>query len=433
MKRLIFVLAAMVVLATVARLGIEVVRHFNQDKADACWENTLGVELDSLIASFPSRGANESAVLAEQAGAAFGLNLVPKAEKARFIEIGPSGDRITELDPIIRTWEMELVELSTEATIAPPEEVLEVIRERRSELDRLIGELRDGDLPIWELDFAEGKGDIANLIGQMQLNRWLAAAAASDVLMGEHQHAQEVLDAAWRLHEDNHVRPDILSRLVGMASNKAVLVLLRFVREPWLVWDERLKAADQYQAFPSSLYLDQVSLQKSILIGDAFGNPTGFRRRAWLAFSKPIMGLALTSASRATCEGFQRLPTENVRAFDPDGYHSRILNEFSEWNRVSRPAVGNHWAVWIRALRVALASDLTVDVMQLNRMQPESFVQVLESLPKTVTSSRWNGAQWRWSQSETGVRITLVGDVPDPEVPDRVSIISVDHEVRPDR
>ena len=429
MKKLAIALGVAILLVLTLRGAVEILRVINQRRADACWVGVLGADLNEILASYPSRAANAAAVDAERAAEDFGYNLTPRSGTSRSIEISPANARLEELKEVIKNWEADLVGTPAGEWPPIPGEILEVLHDRRRELDVLISALRRGAKPMWESDLAGGSGIMPNLLAQLRLNGWLVADAARQLEMGDSRAAQEALDAAWRLHEDNHVRHELISRLIGSFAIKSQMTVLRRVPDPWPLWSERLQKVNPARDFPTCMYLDTVSAHNLVASGEVLGRPRGIRQKVFFGVLIPAYRFSLTSSSRAICEGVSHLPFAGFADFDAGRFDEAIVNSIPEWNSPARIALPNFGDAWLRVLRVSLGVDLTRDVVRVRSLSHDEAEQLLESLPKTL-ASRLDGATWKWTRNRNEIRIELRGDVPEPDLPEGQAKIRLSYDIR---
>jgi len=212
--------------------------------------------IDELERRFPPARTNEAALRLEEKAALVGIALAPEKTSNRHRPAAAEKSVYDAARAAVSGFVTREATGENEEAGLLPEEVARFLSLRGEALAAVRDELlSSAQPPRWEMDLTKGAqyAPLPNLLGILNLQKLLLAAALSESLQGRAEEAERHLEASWRLNEALVARPELISQLIAIAGGKLQIGILRklaFDREPWL---ERLPRQDFRAAFFWSL------------------------------------------------------------------------------------------------------------------------------------------------------------------------------------
>jgi hypothetical protein len=403
--------AVTVVATVVGSLGLRLLTPFQERRLERRWEQTVASP-ETILARYPPRGANRTAVGLEQAAAELGLDLVPASALHRRAATADGLGTVSQLRP----WCQALVTGSAHGLVRPPQGVRDVLTSRQQTWGDITTFLLSNEPPRWEENLSDGlQAPLPNLVGLVALQRWLAAAAAEALADGDQAVAETALEAGWKLNQEILQRPEIASRLAAFEVLQLQLALLRQLPSPRALWVRRLETLDPAAKFGEALLVDGYLVRATVTRGSLFEPESAWGLLRSMLYT-PFTRWMLVDGLEVLRKGVVGLTGADLQEFDPDAYYARLHGQIPRWNFVAREALSNHWSGWPRAVRLGLGVELTAAVIRVRAsyQEPEDLQELERRLPFREVSRVPEGS-WEWTREDTGIRIRLVGAVPVPD------------------
>lgn len=175
-----------------------------------------------LPAKRPCDKTNATALELERAASAVGIGIVPRGLKSRVVR-----RHVTDVDvpkSLPRYLSEELAKPSL-AIVEPPQEIVEFLKNSRTEIDAIVTLLNDG-VPCWGHDDLDEQG-IPNLLGNIQLARLLTVNSLWHMHEGRVDEAHASASALISVSEAAVVGPYLIEILIGVADARMASGLMR--------------------------------------------------------------------------------------------------------------------------------------------------------------------------------------------------------------
>jgi hypothetical protein len=372
-----------------------------EERDERRWQQALGASAPVHF-RFVSRAANPTAVAAEEAAAAFGINLVPMGVSDR----GGGGDAAAggrdRRRADLKRWCDGLVAGSSARGPTLPPGVVAILDEEGQTLDGIIGVLTSDTPPRWELDVEHGgRGRLPKVAEQLWLQRWLVAASVVRLERGELGGALTALEAAWRMNADNLERPELLCRTAGYEAAAMHLAVLRRAVPADETWTRRLTELRPVSELPVCVYMEgRWARRESCTAPD-----TGSWSLAAVATAlslRPLRRAMVVDASRALRQGVERLSLYELEGFSPGVFSARLHREIPSWNHVAHGALPSPWSAWVAAVILGLDAELTAAVLEAAAEAGSEGALPTGSLPRSEASTV---PGWIWERTSEDGRL----------------------------
>jgi hypothetical protein len=328
MRKLLLVLTILLLLwGGVLLLG----RTVEQRQLNAAWPVGLG-PVESVPQRYPDHPMNASAQrLVALAGAA-GIDLVPGAERRRM--------PIDAVAKEIHTYvESEMAHAGTAPVAPPPQPVVAYLARRDAVLNELQQHLITAPVAEWPQKIAAAdEAPLPNLMGQMQLVRVLVTTA----LLKRDWNA---LHAGWKLEQQLHSRPELISQLVGIAMVRMINAAARSMPLPEPAWMAELRARDYKRATLAALQAESWTAQQ-IYAGS--GRTAG-----------PYLRMSWADLNAGYIEAVGAMATGSECAVGGGDLGKRVVGNLAWWNQIGKMAVPNLGAAFHRVARLRVELEAT--------------------------------------------------------------------------
>jgi hypothetical protein len=323
-----------------------VARRLFIKERDNGWTATGG-SLMGFGARFPTQETNEAAQDLEETAARIGIDLVPKAE-------APNRER-GEFDAYRKTSQMVKeygnAQVENKTLDQPSPELMEFLIVHEDEIRKAAEQLLSAS-PRWTSDVAKGfDAPMPNLLGHINLNRVLVAAALHEASQRRHGEAWRLLEAADRLADSAERRPDTLSILIGISEKKLITGAVRLLEPPVPDW---AIAPDLDQKGNAVLALQGEAYQVAVFFEEAGVSELLTK----IPNQKPNIGQRLVSAlispyvlfGGANTLHAYKLIVDDVASGDPCASSPPITPIIADWNVFGKAYMGdaNYAVEWGR-------------------------------------------------------------------------------------
>ena len=401
LRKKMFVAVAVAALGIVAtHLLFQVTASKKNAEVIAAWDGDLG-SWDDVMQRYPSRAANGAAKELEQIAATLGVAMATRGViDAPGPDGGPSapdddyatrtkmrvmpGDEAkaafdTMKKPVFEWVDRELRRVGGE--IEPmPAEGNAYFEENAPIFSAFRRELLLGEAPEWEMQLEKlFAAPIPNLLGQITMQRLLAAEALRHERGGRHGLALETVEAAWRLNGALRDSPILISQLIAAANARYVAATLRRFDHVPADWVSRLAEHDVREGMIVALKFEgwiwPHASERHLL--SAHGTDEWTSRLVG-RIAAPVMRLGLAEMSANWQAEVGSLPPdaescgEGASAFDV---------EISWWNYIGKIAVPNLSNALDRADRAAVDLELTRKWIALDAARRRNAGEWPEDLP----------------------------------------------------
>ncbi len=242
--------------------------------------------------------------------------------------------------------------------------------------------------PVWGLDLADCRGDVAtNLDGQVNLQRVLMAAAHKALRSASPDQAAQILEASWRLNDGLLRSPGVDEHLAATDVVVMQMEMLRQLPEPADHWKLRLAATDVQRQALAAYHFDAWRLR--------------CRSTSFLSNLRPMIGFVASPFARllaiqqhkAMVFAVDELPERDLGTFDSDAFVADQHAFVSRWNPIGRSGLPMDWNSWPISVLAALDVELAQRVLDLRSVfhsskRPTSLV-VQPRQPSTTLDIDW--------------------------------------------
>jgi hypothetical protein len=386
--RLVIAFVVLAVLGTALFLVGSLTATSRQEELDRAWAETLG-SWDDMLAEYPARAANRSALEVERLSAAAGIDIAPLMAQGRArpsAGSGPIFDGDTKA-AVFEYLEAQLESAKLESD-PPPEVVSDFLATVEPQIDDLARHLHGAATPHWELDVEQGfEMQIPNLLGHINLQRLLSADALARASRGDNDGALRNLEASWKLNETLRTDPALITQLVSMAIARIQVGTLRHLDPVPAVWSERVLSHDYKNSLVAALRFEGLVWTR---LDEVY--PYTQQRSAWQAVvttaSKPYVRWCATDIGESWRQRVVKLSELDWfcdRDFSAVGADLAI--DVPWWNRVGHAvAIPNLAATPIRVGRYELDAEITAKLLELRRARRENGGRWPDSVPGIRTS-----------------------------------------------
>lgn len=376
------------------------------------WVETLP-EFREIERRYPLQQVNKTALALEILGAEMGLELATKTTEGR---IRPSDERkagfkvISEdlgdyVDSVGRAKSLDLVPI--------PNSVRIFLNEFRQTLDGMCDLLSTSPPPAWERDISRGIwGPLPYLLGQIHLQRLLVAKYLDDVAGQSPENTEHILEASRILNSNLWLRPELVSRLVGMAVANMEAAALRANSEVDPKWADRISDRDYRSSLLECVGVDQWLFAETVRSRKLFGEDrAGIRFWLFDYLSNPLARFEIFKGSEVTRRGVSDLQHKSFDGFNADLEFEMAKEHASSAGGREPYTVPPIWNYWDRANRLMLSLELTSEVIRY-RQNPETASDLIIDGPGIITPSKSvPGISWRHQRVDGGIRVSVVSNL----------------------
>ena len=304
-------------------------------------------------------------------------------------------------------WLDQELRRTDDAIGKPPLSAVAYLEMRRDALERIVGVLEKGP-PEWRRPskrIVEGPSP-PEILSSVRLHRILVAAALMEESVGHSLEASRLLEASWSLSHGLREQGTLLAQLAELGGEKLRVGVLRKVREPAVVWMNRLAGKDAWRRM-----LDAVAAEGTyVSVMDLTESPNAFRDVWHRACAAVAEGLNRTS----TCE-IQALNAERIwkPALDAleghGGEEGRTTAELIRDNFF--PIVTNALR---RSARQLVDRELTLRILQLRLERAGSRDRKWPEKPPRLLSDVCPGVSYSYRSVGGAIEIAFPEAVEDP-------------------
>jgi len=314
-------------------------------RVDSGWSGVLG-PLSTLPDRYPAVVTNPAARRIESLSA--GLGICVAKDPA-----GPCPDTIDEADFTETLGALPAIDDHTPL-------VDRWLSRHSDSIQNLVTTLLTEEQPVWGLDLADCRGDLAtNLDGQVNLQRVLMAAAHKALRSASPDQAAQILEASWRLNDGLLRSPGLDEHLAATEVVVMQMEILRQLPEPADHWKLRLSATDVQRHVLVAYHFDAWRLR--------------CRSSSFLSNLRPMIGFVASPFARllaiqqhqAMVLAVDELPERDLRTFDSDAFVAEQHALVSRWNPIGRSGLPMDWSSWPISVQAALDVELAQRVLDL--------------------------------------------------------------------
>jgi hypothetical protein len=195
--------------------------------------------ITKLQARYPPGPTNSVALDLEGLSAELGIDLAPPLPSRRH----PSRVTRQRIQRVAAgAFATCQVESAGETIDEPPDLLRQFLAANAQTLERIVERLSSGEPPRWELDVRRGgRAPEPNRMGQLALQRLLAAKALVDAREGRFEEASRVLEASWSLNQSLMGRPELASYIVAVGVARLQAGAWRKIVYAPETWLDRLR------------------------------------------------------------------------------------------------------------------------------------------------------------------------------------------------
>ncbi len=289
----------------------------------------------------------------------------------------------------------------------PPLSALAYLETRRDALERIVGVLEKGP-PEWRRPskrILDGPSP-PEILSSIRLHRILVAAALIEESNGHPLEASRLLEASWSLSHGLKEQGTLIAQLAELGGEKVRVGALRKVREPAVVWMNRLAGKDAWRRM-----LDAVAAEGTYTSAmDLTDSPNTFRN-IW------------HRACAAVAEGLNRRSPCEIQALDAERIWKPALDELEghggEEGRTTAELIrDNFYPIVMNALkrtaRQLVDRELTLRILQLRLQRAGSRDREWPEKAPSPVSDVCPGESYLYRRSGRGIEISFPTDVEDP-------------------
>jgi hypothetical protein len=307
----IAVLVVFVLLAVVLVAGRQA-----SERAREGWEQTLGTP-EEIAGRYQPGEANDAALELERLAAAIGVNRALLDVDSR---VHPDEDGAPPKEVIWSLGEWVIDELGRpEPGISPTPALVATVLDAH---ERTLGSIRelmaDGELPRWKRSLewrAPNEGTFPNLLGQLKLQRILAADALSRAQAGDHRTALANLEAGWLLNTALRDEPSAIAQLIAISVSRLHTGLLRRLDADPVVWRPRLAEHDYRRSLHAAFLTEAWIFDQADIVTVLM--PDRWWERLAIRATSPYLRLCRADASDRYRRGIVQLGDHPDSCADP--------------------------------------------------------------------------------------------------------------------
>ncbi len=355
-------------------------------QVDSGWSEVLG-PLSTLPDRYPPVVTNSAARRVESLAAGLGICVAgdpagpcpDTTDETQFTAILPAMTAVDKHSPLVDMWLAENGDL----------------------IQDLVVVLLAQEPPIWGLDLADCRGDLATrLAGQVNLQRVLMTAAHKALRSDSPDQASQILEASWRLNDNLLRSPGLDEHLAATEVVVLQMDLLGQLPDPADHWKLRLAATDVKRQALDAYRFSAWRLR--------------CRTSSFLADLHPVIGfvagpfarLLAIQQQRAMVFAVNELPRLDIRTFDSDAFVAKQHGLVSRWNPIARSGLPMDWSSWPTSVLASLNVELAQRVLDLRSILKNSNRPVSMVLQPRQPSTTLD-VDWLYETSGENIHIVL--------------------------
>lgn len=376
--------------------------HYKSAGVRHRWVGTFG-DRDDVLARYPVREANASALELERLAASLGIDLVPRtAENRERPERGRTEFRDVKRE--LGTYLSDELERPSRRVEPPPPALAAFLDEHREEIEAIHRHLVDAEIPLWErrVDLLYA-APIPNLLGHIDLHKLLTADALARLHGGDREGALAGLEATWKLHRSLLEDPLLIEQLIAIAETRGALGLLRKIDSPPEPWRDRLFEDDFRERFLEALTFEGWVLAQVGESEHTVSRGQGLLDRTVETLAGPYVRYRLAVVSdrhRRQMEDFSRvrvLCDENLGRFGPS-----LEAPLPWWQRAIPDPLPDFTGSIERLARLEVDLEMTAKILEIEAMRRAGDEGWPERIPGIERSSVCPDDSWTYSRAPAG-------------------------------
>jgi len=398
-RRVMIVLLVPLALLALTSVVLRVAASKGEREALDGWSR-IGRPMDAFEKRWPKRETNGPAGRIEVLCRPMGIDLAMDRDVKRDF----SQPFAKELSPYCAgLWE------DPSGHVPPiPEVVAAALDDHSDALEEIRSILLGGERPLWKLDIsALYAAQMPRFVDQMDLQRVLLLRVLRDALEGRPDEALQWMEASWALNEITLARPELISKMVGIAVRRWQFATLRKTGLSSGAWRPRLADSDlgptlldayQYEAW---LFMKTCRGAEDPFRALGGEDPGAVQRFLMRHFGFPYYTLCASQSSEAFREFVERMARETSCTPDTQALSEDLEGMISGWNILAAVAFPDFSQMWERTVRLRLEADLTRLVLEAGAARASGEGSWPAALP-AAESCPCPGMSWRYTRDGEG-------------------------------
>ncbi|HSE40417.1 MAG TPA: hypothetical protein VLH08_06585 [Acidobacteriota bacterium] len=239
-SRIALFMAVVLLLIVSVWLGFSFYTAQTKKELSKKWDEEFN-SFEDFEKRFPKHRENHAALELEKLAASVGIDLTPKDIKNRVRPDKKKKEAFKKIKDEMQKVLYSRLSHENSDVIVLSDGLKDFLQENESKLNEIVEVATREPKPLWAVDISKHvKAPIPNLLGQIQMQRFLNLKAS--LLIGESRftEAENVLEASWNINNHLLSRPELLSYLIGIVVIKFQAGNLRQIPLSNNVWHTRI-------------------------------------------------------------------------------------------------------------------------------------------------------------------------------------------------
>lgn len=381
-------------------------------------------ELNRMYDRFPPAKANASAREVQRLTTTLGMGAIVAAPgfSNPFSPTPQDARAFGAIQKPLRDYLDSLIAQATDQVQPLPAPLRRYLNQYSPNLANLRTSLLTQELPQWELydlrQALDPSFPLPAFLSLLNLHHLLLLDALEQDRLGRPQVALDSLEASWKLNQSIASRPDLLSKLVNLISNRYQYGVLRRMDRLPPEWRKRLVEMEGRSAFLTSLQLEALT---SLLIMQAYpsrgvmdgSGSSGFNTsplaRVLQPFQQPYFTLSSIDLWQVSWQTHQQLANQDFCQIDLMQATRQARSRIALWNPAGRFPAAAFITQWYKLQKREIHWELTQHVLAAKSaaLQQKRWPT---SLPGSVNSKVCQPLRWRYQVSADGQTMTIAAE-----------------------
>jgi hypothetical protein len=378
------------------------VASYKVSRVERRWAESWGTQ-EEILQRYPATDADADALELERLTAPLGIDTATRSAEGR---TRPDKDKATanaEFRHHLGPWSSAQLERGRRAIDPPPAEVLAYLQSHEPQLEAIRKHLTRGVVPRWEMHLEDGvEAPIRNLLGHINLQKFLVGDALVKAYLGDNVTAQRDLEAGWTLLQSLRGDPFLISQLIAVADARLITGALRPMEISPAIWRERMFEHDFRESFTNALKYEGWYWTR-IEDASAYAGLSGVAQRVMINVAKPYFKLCMADVSDVYRERLENL--DEVTAicdYDLSSRQADLEIPIPRWNVLGGLVVPNLGSALDRLARLEVDLELTARLLDLEQRRLDDEGSWPDSLPDGERSIACPKDRWIYDITDDG-------------------------------